>query len=207
MKKIKDFYLVQAWLILIVAVFFGAALASIQIVLGQKIEQNKVNEIKQRVPELVLSTTELEKLNAQGASLDVEFTTITVKKNNKAKSYNTYKAKNVDGSTIGYVVKAGGQGYADKIELLFGLDKNAEKINAIYILDQKETPGLGNKIVTDKWRNQFKNKPTKTLEVVKTGAKNINEIDAITGATISSRSVCNIINSAIKDLKEPLKNR
>ena len=209
MVQFKNFYIVQAWLILIVAVFFGASLASIQIVLGPKIEENKINEIKQRVPELVLSSTKLEELNKSGDILDVEFNVISVKKNKKIKAYNTYKAKDKSGNTIGYVIKATGQGYADKIELLFGLNKNVDKISGIYILAQKETPGLGNKIVEDNWQNQFKGKPatpTNPLKVVKTGAKDISDIDAITGATISSRNVCNIINSAVKDLKEPLGN-
>jgi electron transport complex protein RnfG len=106
---------------------------------------------------------------------------------------------------VGWVAKASGQGYADKIELLLGLDPEAKSITGLFILEQKETPGLGNKIITDAWRSQFLDKKTDNpLVVVKGGAKVPNEIDAVTGATISSRSVTTIVNTAISDLRDPL---
>ncbi len=105
----------------------------------------------------------------------------------------------------GHVAKATGQGYADKIELLLGLDGAGDTITGIFILDQKETPGLGNKILEKGWRAQFLEKPTtKGLVVVKTNAANDNEIDAISGATISSRSVTGIVNTIIRDVKPHL---
>ena len=66
------------------------------------------------------------------------------------------------------MAKAGGQGYADKIELLVGIDALTENITGLFILDQKETPGLGNKISDTGWRSQFLDKPaTSPLVVVK----------------------------------------
>jgi electron transport complex protein RnfG len=103
------------------------------------------------------------------------------------------------------VAKTGGQGYADKIEILIGFDHALKTITGLFVLDQKETPGLGNKIIEPAWRGQFKDKSTQTpLSVVKTGAKAAHEINAITGATISSKSVTGIINSATGDLKKSL---
>ena len=62
-----------------------------------------------------------------------------------------------------------------------------------------------NKIVESVWRQQFIGKGiSRPLAVVKTGAIASHEIDSITGATISSRSVCTIINGAVSDLKDPL---
>jgi electron transport complex protein RnfG len=103
------------------------------------------------------------------------------------------------------VVKTAGQGYSDKVELLLGLDPTFTKITGLFILEQKETPGLGNKMIFPEWRGQFIGKPTAPpLKVVKTGAQAKNEIDAITGATISSRSVVSIVNGAVQALREPL---
>ena len=62
----------------------------------------------------------------------------------------------------GLLKSAGGQGYADKIEVLIGFDPGQDyHYRSVYVLDQKETPGLGNKIVTPQWRGQFIDKSTK----------------------------------------------
>ena len=103
------------------------------------------------------------------------------------------------------MAKASGQGYADKIELLVGVDGGAQHITGLFILDQKETPGLGNKIMEPDWRRQFVQKPTdQPLTAVKTPPSAQNQIQAITGATISSKSVCDIVNQTLKNLRRPL---
>jgi electron transport complex protein RnfG len=204
LERIKKNSLVQGWLVLLLALFFGSALASVQLSLGPKIEMNKLNETLSKVPELVLGASLAHEMEAKNQELGIEAMTIGVDKNNKRVSYNVYKTTYNEEIT-GWVAKTSGQGYAGNIELLLGLDPEMESITGLFILDQKETPGLGNKIITEKWRKQFINKPTKNrLIVVKDGADALNEIDAITGATISSRSVSNIMNTAISDLKGQL---
>ncbi len=194
----KNNYIVQAWLVLILAICYGGALAGMQLKLAPIIAENKINETRQKVPELVLGAGKAD------TKLDIEPQSISIEKGNKKISYTVFKASK-DGKTTGWVAKNSGQGYADKIELLVGLNPSADAITGLFILDQKETPGLGNKIIDWDWRKQFLGKKTDTgLAVVKTGAKALHEIDGITGATISSRCVCNIINNAVNDLKEPL---
>ena len=198
MSELKENNIVQAWLVLLLAIFFGGSLAGIQLVLGPTIETNKINETRQKVPELVAVSPD------HAASLEILPRSVNVEKAGKKIVYSVFETK-LDGKSMGWVAKTNGQGYADKIELLVGFDPGLKTITGLFVLDQKETPGLGNKIVTPEWRSQFVDKPIgKPLEVVKTGAKASNEINAITGATISSRSVTGIINSAVKDLKAPL---
>ena len=114
-------------------------------------------------------------------------------------------AKGEDGEArpIGWVVKAKGPGYADNIEVLIGLDRKIETITGLYVLAQNETPGLGNQIGRAKWRKQFRNKGlTSPLVVTKGEARpGTNEIQAVSGATISSESVCKIVNRAVWDFK------
>ncbi|HPA13965.1 MAG TPA: FMN-binding protein [Desulfobacterales bacterium] len=204
LERLKNRYIVQAWLVLILTLCFGGTLAGVQLTLGPIIETNKLNETIQRVPELILGADQARKMEKQGRSLSVEPLSLGVEKHGRKVFYNVYDAKS-NGERIGWVVKASGQGYADKIELLIGLDPPNEKITGLFILEQKETPGLGNKIAADYWRSQFINKNVRTpLVVIRGGVKPANGIDAITGATISSRTVTNIINTAVSDLKEPL---
>jgi electron transport complex protein RnfG len=200
-SRFQNNYIFQAWLCIILAFVFGASLAGVQAALGPVIAENKVNETKAKVPELLLGADSV----SGSKSLDISVHTMKVEKNDTTKMYTVYEAKFADGTPAGWVTKVAGQGYADRIELLLGLTPRAEKITGLFILDQKETPGLGNKIVEPKWRQQFTQKGTDAaLRVVKGGAKSPEEIDAVTGATISSDSVVSLINKTIADLKHPL---
>jgi Na+-translocating ferredoxin:NAD+ oxidoreductase subunit G len=204
-KRFQDNYIVQAWLVLLLACLFGFILAGVHVTLGPKIETNKINETLQKVPEVILGQPAAQKLAAEGTSLIIDPRSIEVEKLGKKKLYSVFEAKYPDGRPAGWVTKAMGQGYADKIELILGLDPNAENLTGIFILGQKETPGLGNKIQEDAWRGQFAGKSTnQQLRVIKGGVSDNNTIDAITGATISSKAVVDIINSSVGDLKNEL---
>jgi len=204
LERIRNNYVVQAWLVLILAICFGGSLAGMQLALGPLIEANKINETLKKVPEMVLGAKKAEKLT-KDQQLIIEPQTVEIEKNNRKVFYSVFKAKHPNGDPAGWVAKAVGQGYADKIEILFGMDNKLKKITGLFVLDQKETPGLGNKIMEEGWRQQFVKKKTATpLKVTKEGAKAAHEIDSITGATISSRAVCSIINTTIKDLRAPL---
>ncbi|MCG8637186.1 MAG: FMN-binding protein [Desulfobacterales bacterium] len=199
MASFRNSNLVQAWLVLVLATVFGTALAGIQVKLGPVIEENKTRETMEKIPGLVLGK------RAGNDGLLISSRVIGVEKNGVSRFYPVYDLRLKDGSLAGHVAKAAAQGYADKIELLLGLDAGGNKITGLFILDQKETPGLGNKILEQPWRDQFTDKAADTpLVVVKTGAAKANEIDGISGATISSRSVAGIVNTTIADIRDKL---
>ncbi len=203
-ENVKTNFISQTWLVLLLAICFGALLAGMQITLGPTIEANKINETLERVPEMVFGAAHAQELADRKQVVDVTPISVGVDKAGKTIRYSVFEAK-TEGQLAGWVVKTAGQGYADKIEMLIGLDPMIEKITGIFVLDQKETPGLGNKIVTDEWRSQFLAKSTaQPLATVKGKASAGNEIDAITGATISSKAVTDIINAAVHNLRNPL---
>lgn len=114
-----------------------------------------------------------------------------------------YIAKKGD-ETIGYVVQSFGKGYSSYIDTLIAVDKDF-KVQKINILHHGETPGLGDEIETDWFKNQFKDKSLEHLKVIKGDTKE--DIQAISGATISSRAVTedavkNGITFLIKTVKE-----
>lgn len=202
MKSILNTNLGQAWLVLLLAIIFGSSLAGVQAALGPRIEDNKLKETLEKVPVVILGQTAADELVAKGQPLTVTPNIVSVDKHGVTKFYTLYRADFVDGTTAGWVAKTSGQGYADRIELLVGMDQDAEKVTGLFILDQKETPGLGNKIVEDPWRAQYSGKSTATpFTVVKLPKGGVNEIDAISGATISSDAVTNLVNQTVSDLK------
>lgn len=203
-KGFKDGNIVQAWLVLVLAVCFGGALAGVHLKLSPVIEANKVNETLAQVPELVLGKQLADKMAAENQELLITPKTITVQNGGRKIFFKVYEAR-YQNELRGYVVKTGGQGYADRIELLLGLNADLDAITGLFILEQKETPGLGNKIIESRWRNQFLGqKVSPALRVTKSGAAGSGEIDAVTGATISSRAVAGIVNNAIAAVKGPL---
>ncbi|MBW2984789.1 FMN-binding protein [Candidatus Woesearchaeota archaeon] len=93
--------------------------------------------------------------------------------------------QNRDITGIAAVVE--GAGYQDYIQLLVVVSADLKEIKSIEILDQKETPGLGSRITEKEFLDQFKGELKE-------------EYDAITGATVSSTTIINLVNKAIEDL-------
>ena len=115
-----------------------------------------------------------------------------------------YVGRDSNGETKGVAISRGESGFQDVIMVIFGYDPAAGTLSGMKILDSKETPGLGDKIFKDMdFVDQFFAGPTTPLLGVKSGAGKgqANEIDMITGATISSKAVIDIINHALEEWK------
>jgi electron transport complex protein RnfG len=100
--------------------------------------------------------------------------------------HSEYFAAKKGGNIIGYIVQSFGKGYSSYINTLISVDKDF-KVQSINILGHAETPGLGDEIEMDSFKNQFKGKDVEHLTVLK--ADTTEYIQAISGATISSRAV------------------
>lgn len=104
-----------------------------------------------------------------------------------------------NGKIIGYAMQSASEkGYAGEIVVLVGVD-TAGKILGIQIIKHSETPGLGNSIETDEWRNEFVGKTADSNISVK---KDGGIIDSFSGATISPRAVCEAVRSALASMKK-----
>jgi len=117
-----------------------------------------------------------------------------------------YKVLDKDKNILGYTFIAKGNGYQGEIKLMVGLKKDLASLSGIEILDSVETPGLGGEITGENFKKQFRNlKVIPEIICLKQETTKPNEIQAITAATISSKSVVNIINEKLKKVKEILK--
>ena len=125
---------------------------------------------------------------------------------------NIYVGYDANGKLSGIASRAAAQGYADMIYLLYGYDPNCECIRGFKVLKMSETPGLGDKIIKDvDFQANFealdarieisKMRLVNPIVTVKHGTKQQPwEIDAITGATISSKAVGNALNQSAQVL-------
>lgn len=109
------------------------------------------------------------------------------------------------GKTAGYAIKVSPKGYGGAIEMMVGISAEG-KVEGIKILSHNETPGLGANAPQPKFSGQFSGKSVeKELQVVKTAPAADNQIEAITGATITSKAVSNGVNEAVKFYNTKLK--
>jgi electron transport complex protein RnfG len=113
-----------------------------------------------------------------------------------------YVGYDAGGQLSGVAMSRGESGFQDIILIIFGFNPNDGKLMGMKVLDSKETPGLGDKIFKDMdFVNQFFANPDTPLIPVKpgTGKGLPGEIDTITGATISSKKLVEIINNAMEE--------
>lgn len=152
----------------------------------------------------MLTENGLEQFNAQEKK--------TRKKGAAKSALKFYAAYDAHGQLKGIAAESAAQGYADMVRLLYGYDPQCQCIRGFSIIKMAETPGLGDKILVDEsFLNNFNaldaslSYDKKTLRnpiiTVKHGSKsNPWEIDAISGATITSKAVGKAINQGAGQL-------
>ncbi len=99
---------------------------------------------------------------------------------------------------VGYAFKAKGNGFSPDLTIMVGVNPSFSEVIGIEILEQTETPGLGNKIEDDWFKDQFKGlllESKRDILVVKNKKPDDPRrgIQAISGATISSKAVKDIM--------------
>jgi len=178
-------FIEESWLVLVLGIVFALLLAGAQTTLSERIRQNQKKALNEAIAEVVPNTAITEPLEIDGNLV--------------------FKCFDSEKNLIGWAIQAAGTGFIDKIKLVIGLTPQADTITGLKVIENLETPGLGNKI-DGPWAGQYKNlTTTKAIRVRRSGADPaLNEIDANTGATWSSRYVTDIVNDAIKRISPKL---
>lgn len=106
-------------------------------------------------------------------------------------------AKGSDGSDLGYVITVTAKdGSQANITFSVGIT-NDGTVNGYSITSISETPGLGDKAKNEEFYSQFEGKQVDSFEVVKQAPSADNQIEAISGATITSKAMTNGVNACI----------
>lgn len=114
------------------------------------------------------------------------------------KTEKIYAAFDGSGRRVGFAIPTSEPGFQDAIDILFGFDPAKPGTLGLAVLGTKETPGLGDKILSDGFRDQFKDAKTPVTGVKAGASQKPEDVDMITGATISSRTVIRAINKAVE---------
>jgi electron transport complex protein RnfG len=108
-----------------------------------------------------------------------------------------YGGYDEQGAFVGYAMPGAGPGFQDTIAILYGYKPAEKLVVGMEVLESRETPGLGDKIYKDMdFVDEFYALAVEPeIVAVKKGTKTAdNHVDAITGATISSKAIVRIIN-------------
>jgi electron transport complex protein RnfG len=99
-----------------------------------------------------------------------------------------------DGKAWAVAFESSGSGFGGDIGVMVGFDLEKDQLTGIGILTHQETPGLGARITEPAFTGQFKGKSLTAVFKVK---KDNGEVDAVSGATNSSRGVCTAVEKCI----------
>ncbi len=200
MGKVK-FFIEQSWLLLVASVLFGLLLAMFNIAWGPRIIQNEIDKFNRLAGALVTDANDFQ--------IAVEDMVIDIGKG-KTVETDIKKAVDKDGKTVGWAFVAEGSGFADKIKLVVAVDAEFENMGGFGVLSSNETPGFGDKMQKeDFYRDQFVGAPIEEFILAKTGDDELidSEIIAITGATVTSEAVVDILNNFLGQVKTQMKEK
>lgn len=112
-----------------------------------------------------------------------------------------YRGFDDQGRSTGVAIPAEGAGYADTVKVIYGLDPRQGTVVGLEVLESRETPGLGDKIIYDEaWLRNFEALQVKPeITLVKQGEKTSpHQVEGISGATISSKAVVRMLQDSVE---------
>ncbi len=183
MKKNTPFNMILV--LTLTAVFVGGMLAGFFKFVEPKIEENRLREERQAVFSVLPNVADYRVIEKRIDKKDV---------------VKIFRGVDKDGKLVGYAFLASGPGFQGIITMMVGLNVDMKHLTGLKVLEQVETPGLGDKI-REKWfEDQFKELSIEPkIEYIKNRKpEKPNQIQAITGATITTKAVANIINKRVR---------
>lgn len=192
-------FIKQSALVLILAVAFGSALALIYAGTNDRYVKNQEAATIQSISETI-----------PGAGTAKDLRTVELELSDGRKVFQVLDGEQI----LGWAYVGKGKGFGGDIKLLIGLNANVDSLVGIAVLDDVETPGFGHSINDEVlWKSKFRPQDGKALSldrklvVIKTTPKKPYQIQAITGATISSKAVVSIINETAGEVAKQIAER
>jgi electron transport complex protein RnfG len=193
---------VPAWRLLVTLSVAGGLAGLVLVFVYQltlpMIEHNKAVRLAAAVEEVLKAPYRYDTLYVLDGALTAQLPAGTDPKTVEA----VYVGYTEDDVRIGFAITRAEAGFADLINVIFGYDHATGTVLGMKVLESKETPGLGDKIEKDMDFVTAFDGVSAPIEGVKAGdgTGDPHEVDLITGATISSRTLIRIINNALERL-------
>jgi electron transport complex protein RnfG len=172
-----------------IGIISGALLMAVNLLTKDRIAYNKQKEIEGAIIRVIPGTRASQKIYEE-------------------KDFTVYQGEDDQGNLLGFAINTAAAGFQDKILYIFGLNTQLTRINSLYVLGQKETPGLGAKITDQKaflqfWESKDCDQPLSLRKpAVEKEQLASSEVNTVTGATVSSRAVLTSVNLALEKIKK-----
>ena len=201
MSKLRYFFQ-ESWLLMVSSVVFGGLLAATNSAWEPRIRQNEIDKFNALAGAMLPQAVRFEAI-AEKVSVDLG--------KGKTAQVEVKRGLTEQSQTAGWAFVCQGSGFADRIKLVVATDAGFAKLAGFGVLSSNETPGFGDKITIKDgfFQSQFKGAPADLLTLVRTGdrTKIDSEIVAISGATVTSQAVVDILNRFISQVKQGLEEK
>jgi Na+-translocating ferredoxin:NAD+ oxidoreductase subunit G len=190
----------------LIATICGVLIVSAYQITLEPVAANKKLALERAVFKVIPGATSVKEFIASSAGLQPAGATVP------EGGVKVYAAYDQAGALKGIAAEGAGKGYADTVRVMFAYDPVKQVITGMGVVSMRETPGIGDKIITDQaFLKNFQALDVKlaadmkalahAVKVVKHGTKqNPWEIDAIAGATVTSKAVGRGINDSAQKL-------
>jgi len=176
----------------------GLILVSVHVITLPTIEQNKEEALQAAIYHVLPACTAYDVLVMTDGRLTKQDRAGTGAKSARR----IFLGYDAQGAVKGFAIPASESGFQDVIRLIYGYDADQKIIVGFEVLESKETPGLGDKIMKDeKFIANFTALSVEpSIDEAKPGTKTrSNEVETITGATISSKAVIRALRQSLDE--------
>jgi electron transport complex protein RnfG len=194
--KLKSTLIKDAMALFLITLVSGLALSYVYEITKAPIEQQHI-EKKLKANQAVFVEADTFTLDEELMTLATSTDLTTLDANYEGVTIDEISKASSGSEALGYnITVTTTTGYKDPITMVIGYSKDGV-IQGIEILSINETAGLGMNATKPEFIDQFKSKNVDQFEVTKTGATTDNQIDAISGATITTKAVTYAVNAGI----------
>jgi electron transport complex protein RnfG len=191
--------------------FSGLVLVGVYLYTLPMIEANKAEALQRAIFKVIPNCASFKTMELKdGMLIEIEQKTEKKKKRDGGtKSKKIFAGFNSNDEFVGFAIPGSEPGFQDIIGAIFGYDASRKVIIGFEVLESKETPGLGDKIFKDAdFLANFTSLAInpKIIPVKKGKKQNPNEVETITGATISSKAVIRLLNKTIMGWRTPIED-
>lgn len=165
-------YIRMVVVLMIISLFSGAVLAQTYKVTIPKINENALKKQEAAIIKVIPGAKSFKEVSKDGVT--------------------AFEGLDENGNKVGMAFIAKSGGFGGIITMMVGVDMEEKKLTGMTVLSHLETPGLGARIQEDWFQEQFKGKSFDDGFVVK------EDVDAITGATISSTAVAKGVKDSLE---------
>lgn len=197
MAKSKSSFIKNCVALLVITLVAGLALSAVNEITKAPIakaeEQARLEAYQTVYPEAELETPADIDTMLEGAQAAVEAAGLS-----GCTVSDILYANGENGERVGYIIAAvSPNGYGGDVSVAIGIEAASDTITGFSVLSNSETAGLGARCTEDEFTAQFAGKEATSIEYVKGGGAAGNQIDAISGATVTTNAVTEAVNSAL----------